>query len=86
MWGAIFKRKERVGNVDRQNGATRLIEGGLLTIPEAVQFLGLSRAKVYQLMDEGELVYAKIGKARRIPRNALIDFVAANLKGGWKNG
>lgn len=75
-----------MGNAIHENRTGRLIEAGLLTILESAHFLGLSRAKVYQLMDEGELVYAKIGKARRIPKNALIDFVAVNLKGGWKNG
>ena len=55
---------------------------GLVKVPEAARFLGLSRSKVYELMYKGELRYAKIGASRRIPVEAVEDLVARNLKGG----
>lgn len=63
--------------------AQSLVAEGLVDVREAARFTGLSRSKLYQLMDGGHLPYVKIGKARRIPRRALVEFAAANLKGGW---
>ncbi len=63
-----------------------LASSELLTIKEAARRLGLSRAKLYQLMESGELVYVKFGKARRIPLAGLAELVARNLRGGWHEG
>src|SRR6516164_3641094 len=49
-----------------------LVADGLLRVDEAADFLKVSRSKVYQLMDRGELRYAKIGKSRRIPHKAVV--------------
>jgi excisionase family DNA binding protein len=57
----------------------QLVSQGLVTVQEAAEFLGLSRSKIYQLMDQGRLPYAKIDSARRIPRQALNDFAAHHL-------
>jgi excisionase family DNA binding protein len=54
---------------------TELAGEGFMTVPEASQFLRLSRATVYLLMDSGELGYAKFGRSRRIARRALEEFV-----------
>jgi excisionase family DNA binding protein len=56
-----------------------LVEGGLMTVKEAAVFLGLSAAKLYALMESGDLVYCKIGRSRRIPRRALVKLAARNL-------
>ena len=48
----------------------------LLTVPEAAECLGLGRSKVYQLMTSGQLRSVSIGRARRIP----VDAIAALLK------
>jgi excisionase family DNA binding protein len=45
--------------------------GGFASVKEAGEFLSLSRSTIYDLMDRGELRYAKIGKSRRIPWAAL---------------
>lgn len=63
--------------------AVELVQEGLVTVAEAGQFTGLSRSSLYALMESGQLVYAKIGRARRIPRRALIELAAVNLRGGW---
>ena len=51
----------------KQGGGTSAVDEGFASVLEAGEFLRLSRAKVYGLMDAGELMYAKFGKARRIP-------------------
>jgi len=61
---------------------TGLVAEGLLTINESAEFLRLSRAKIYQLMDSGDLCVTKLGRARRIPRRAVVELTARNLRGG----
>ena len=62
-----------------------LVADGLVTVQEAAQFLSISRSKLYELMDNGELKFAKLGRSRRIPRRALIDLAASGLQGGWRS-
>lgn len=61
-----------------------IFEDGLVSVTAAAVFLGLGKSKLYELMDAGELPYVKLGKARRIPKRALIELARANLRGGWK--
>ena len=61
-----------------------LVSDGLVTIREAARFLSLSRSTLYQMMDKGELLYAKIGGSRRIPKQALKNLAGTSLLGGWK--
>ncbi len=62
-----------------------LVAEGLVRVAQAAEFSGLSRSKLYELMEAGGLAYVKIGRARRIPRHALIDLAARNLTGGgWR--
>jgi excisionase family DNA binding protein len=58
-----------------------LIEGGFVTVPEAAKYLSVSRAKVYVMMEQGELVYCKFGRSRRIPRQALREYAERCLIG-----
>jgi excisionase family DNA binding protein len=69
-------------NTIEDAGRIGALGGGFVTVPEAAHLLRLSRAKVYSLMDAGELAYAKFGKARRIPREALEAYVRRCLVGG----
>ena len=48
----------------------------LLTPAEAAELLGLGRSTVYELLASGELESICIGRARRIPRDALDGYVA----------
>ena len=59
-----------------------IVRSGLVNVTQAGQFLGVGKSMIYQLMDQGELPYVKIGSARRIPINALQDFATSNLRGG----
>jgi excisionase family DNA binding protein len=52
-------------------GRESLVRDGFAQVADAQQFLKLSRAKVYLLMDDGSLPYARFGRSRRIPWRAL---------------
>jgi excisionase family DNA binding protein len=48
----------------------------LVKVPEAAASLGISRAKLYELIAEGALPSVCIGGSRRIRLDDLQDFVA----------
>lgn len=58
---------------------TTKIEPLLLRVDEAAEALALSRTKVYELMASGELGSVKLGRARRVPAQALHEFVHLRL-------
>ena len=47
----------------------------LLTVEEAADRLRLGRSTVYELIREGRLASISVGRARRIPAEALAEFV-----------
>lgn len=49
----------------------------LVTPEEAAEALAICRAKVYELMRSGTLPSVRIGTSRRVPVDALQEFVAA---------
>jgi len=59
-----------------------LVEDGLMTVREAERFLHLSRSTIYLFMDRGELAFVKLGRSRRIPRLAVIELAARELRDG----
>lgn len=61
--------------------AQDLVAGGLLSVREAAAFLRISVAGLYGFMERGELPYAKLGRSRRIPRQALVAFAASRMVG-----
>ena len=58
--------------------AEELCADGCLTIAGAVEFSGLGRSKLYELMDAGVLPYVLDCK-RLIPRRALVSYLAERL-------
>jgi excisionase family DNA binding protein len=56
-----------------------LVADGFAEIVEAQEYLKLSRATLYNMMESGELPYAKFGRRRRIPWRALWQYAAGNL-------
>ena len=64
------------------NEPTNLVGDGLVTVREAAEFLRLSRTSVYSLMDHGELAFVKLGRSRRIPRRAMVELAAREVRGG----
>ena len=55
--------------------------GTLGTVPQVAAFLAVSRSKIYQMMEAGQLAYVKLGKSRRIPWDAVHGMVEENLVG-----
>ncbi|MFI0740821.1 helix-turn-helix domain-containing protein [Streptomyces sp. NPDC021100] len=47
----------------------------LLTVPEVMARLKLGRSAVYDLIRSRRLVSIRIGRSRRIPADALRDFI-----------
>lgn len=58
----------------------------LLTVEDAAQALALGRTKVYELVESGALRSVKIGRSRRIPVQALGEFVDAIHSGESRPG
>jgi excisionase family DNA binding protein len=47
----------------------------LYTIPEAAEYLGVTRQAVYKWMRQGRLRFVLVGADRRVPESALRAFV-----------
>jgi excisionase family DNA binding protein len=58
-----------------------IVAKGFADVEEAMAFLGLSRAKIYGLMDDGSLRFAKFGRAKRILRRALEKYAVSCMVG-----
>ncbi|MCX4415351.1 helix-turn-helix domain-containing protein [[Kitasatospora] papulosa] len=52
----------------------------VLTVPEVMRALRLSRFKVYDLIRSRELRSIKIGRCRRVPADALRTFIDHQLE------
>ncbi len=48
----------------------------LLTVGEAAEYLRISRSALYPYVMRGELRSVRIGRSRRIPTAAIVEFVA----------
>ena len=69
-------------NAEQSTNGEDLVAEGLLTIVETAAFLSISRSKLYELMDNGELQFVKLGRSRRVPRRAVVELAARGLRGG----
>jgi excisionase family DNA binding protein len=56
-----------------------MVRDGFAEVSEAQQYLRLSRATIYNLMESGALRFARFGRTRRIPWASLRDYAARNL-------
>ncbi|MFF5427038.1 MULTISPECIES: helix-turn-helix domain-containing protein [unclassified Streptomyces] len=52
----------------------------LLTVPEVMERLKLGRSMVYDLIRSRRLVSITIGRSRRIPADAVRDFIAGQIE------
>ena len=73
---------QSINAIESQRRLAGLVSDGLMRVQEAALFLGLSRAAVYQLMERGEMPWVKLGRARRIPRRAVVGLAAGRIQGG----
>jgi excisionase family DNA binding protein len=60
-----------IGNEARSPAQVRM----LLTAEQAAQSLAIGRTKVFELIRSGELESIRIGSSRRIPIDAIEEFV-----------
>ena len=51
----------------------------LLTVNQAKQRLAIGKSKLWQLIQRGEIRSCKIGRCRRIPVEAIDEFIAREL-------
>jgi excisionase family DNA binding protein len=54
---------------------TGTVEKLLLTPSEAAKALSISRSKLYELISQGRLSTVQIDTSRRIPAQALVEFI-----------
>jgi excisionase family DNA binding protein len=52
-----------------------------LTYKEAEQLVGLSRTTLWRLVSDGEIQTRKVGRALRINRESLVDFMQRDAEG-----
>ncbi|WP_435809403.1 helix-turn-helix domain-containing protein [Streptomyces seoulensis] len=50
-----------------------------LTVSEAARRIGIGRTKLYEYVSSGEIASVKIGSLRRIPAEAVNDFLVRRL-------
>ena len=48
----------------------------VLTVRQAAELLSVSKATVYNLVADGELIYRRVGRLIRIRKVDLIDFIS----------
>ena len=56
------------------------LSGGLVRVDEAASWLGISRAGVYRLLNDGQLKSIRIGTARLIPRGEIVEFADQKIR------
>jgi excisionase family DNA binding protein len=61
---------------------TGLDHSGLRSVRTVAEFLAISRSKVYQLMESGQLPYVKLGKSRRVRWSDVLALVERHTVGG----
>jgi excisionase family DNA binding protein len=80
--GDTFQERPAMPTTPTSSAPEALASAGFLSLKDAAQFLSISRAALYALMDKGQLPYAKFGRSRRIPRKALHDFAEGCIVDG----
>lgn len=63
---------DRAAGTSSESAPPRL----LLTIEEAAERLGVGRSTMYGLIKDGEVESVQIGRLRRVPADALPEFLA----------
>ena len=51
----------------------------LLSVEEAADQLSVSRTRLYALIKTGDIASVRVGRLRRIPADALLEFIAGLL-------
>jgi excisionase family DNA binding protein len=59
--------------------AKDLVPEDLLSVEDACKFLSVSRMTLYRQMDSGKLRYTRIGRLRRIPKQAVAELIERGM-------
>lgn len=80
----LYREKECAPSFEFGERATRegLVDSLLMRAGEVAAVLSLGRSKVYELMASGALPTVRIGRAVRVPRAALEEWVASQIRHG----
>lgn len=67
------------GSVGKEayTGKKIYVTPALLTVAEAAQYLGVSRKKIYELVEWGEIKAVKLGRSTQVERESLDQFLAS---------
>ncbi len=57
----------------------------LLRIPEVARMLSLSRSRVYEMTQTGEMPHVRMGKSVRVPHSALLRYIELRTVGTLNN-
>jgi len=84
-------RNQRVAVENERDVSVRAADTGapdcLLRAADLQELLGLSRAKIYRLMQENVLPTVRIGGSIRVPQRALAQWIEQNTRiGGAREG
>lgn len=60
----------------------QMVSGGVLTFKEACEYLRVKKTFFEGVLSRGEIPYTYVGRHRRIPKIALDEYLAKNLRGG----
>ncbi|MGH3117197.1 MAG: helix-turn-helix domain-containing protein [Gaiellales bacterium] len=52
----------------------------LLTVPEAARLLGIGTTLAYELIGHGDLPHVRLGRALRVPRRTLEEWIASRTR------
>ena len=79
VYAQSFDRLMELARNPDDNGAFRVLAEGATSIDGATKGSGLSRAKLKQAMNAGDLAYVQIGERQLIPWCALRGYLASRV-------
>ncbi len=78
--GKSRKRRTKTEHLTRERRLAPELAKVLLTVDEAAHKLSIGRTTLYMLMKRGELRYITVSATRRVPVEAVSEYVARKLR------
>jgi len=70
---------------EQEANMTTALEEAWLSYPEAQKYVGLGRTKLWEIVSAGEVEAAKIGRAVRISKRGLDEYMRRNSYAELRN-